>query len=149
MDKRPILIVEDNSDDVVLIKRLFKQNSMMNDLDVVLDGSEALDYLIGRGPYEDRDVCIQPVLVLLDTRLPKLDGLEVLQKLRGKPETAALPVIMMTNDIEEMKAIRGYGLKVNAFLYKPFSFAEFVKAAGKAGLNWMLYGEPLPPEEED
>jgi two-component system response regulator len=141
--------VEDSSDDIALIKRIFEHIVVMNDLDVVLDGKGAMDYLYARGSYKDQDIKVQPMLVLLDTRLPKLGGLEVLQELRGKSETASLPVIMMNCDKEEIKVIDGYGLEVKAFLKKPFSFSGFVKAARDAGLRWMLFSEPLFPEERD
>lgn len=149
MGEKTILLVEDNSDDIALIQRMFERNHMLNGLDVVTDGEHALDYLFGRGPYQDRDIRIQPALVLLDTRLPKLNGLEVLQRLRSRPETASLPVIMMNNDKEEVREIKGYELDVKAFLAKPFSFAKFVKAARKAGLHWLLTDVPAAPEKGD
>jgi two-component system response regulator len=148
-EERTILLVEDNSDDIALIQRLFERHNLMNGIDVVSDGKEALDYVFARGPYTDRNIRVQPILVLLDSRLPKLDGLEVLQRLRSNLETEALPVIMMTDDKKEMKTIRGHSLGVKAFLRKPFSFAEFVRAARKTGLRWMLFSESLFPEKGD
>jgi len=145
MEEKHILIVEDNSDDIELIRRLFERNHLRNHLDAVSDGREALDYLSGKGRYKDRNPQSLPCLVLLDTRLPKLDGLEILKRLRSKSFISDLPVIMMTDtkDKEEIKAIKGYGLGVKAFLRKPFSFAGFVKAARKAGLSWMVSNEPV------
>jgi len=149
MTEKTILLVEDNSDDIMLIQRLFERNRMINGLDVVTDGEEALDYLFGRGLYQDRDIRFQPILILLDTRLPKLNGLEVLQHIRSRPETEDLPLIIMNNDKEEIKEIKGYELDVKAFLAKPFSFAKFTKAARKAGLHWLLTDAPMTPEQGD
>ena len=149
MEERTILLVEDNSDDIALIRRMFERHNIMNDLTAVTDGAEALDYLFGKGSYKDRNIRFQPVLVLLDLHLPKMDGLEVLQQIRSASETRELTVIMMNDSEEEIKTVKGYGLQVKAFLHKPFSFPEFVKAAREAGLRWMLFGEPLFPEEGD
>jgi two-component system response regulator len=148
MRERVILLAEDNSDDIALIRRVFTRHNLKNGLAVVRDGQEVLDYLWARGLYEDRDTSIQPLLLLLESRLPKLDGLEVLQRLRAQPETSDLPVILLSSDDQDKKVVRGYGLAVEAFLRKPFRFAGFVKAARKAGLRWLLLDGSGPPGEE-
>lgn len=138
-----ILLVEDNPDDQALLLRAMKKNHLANDLVVANDGVEALDYLFGRGAYEGRDVNLQPELVLLDLKLPKVSGHEVLQAMRDDPRTKYVPVVVLTSSIEEADMIRSYDLGANSFVQKPIDFEEFVEAAAKLGLYWLVLNKPV------
>jgi two-component system response regulator len=143
---RTILLVEDNPDDVKLTLRAFEQHNLGNTIVVVTDGVEALDYLFGTGRFAGRDLHERPAVVFLDLKLPKLDGLEVLRRLRADDRTALQPVVILTSSTEEQDMITGYRLGANSYVRKPVDFEEFIKAARQLGLYWLLLNEapPLP-----
>ena len=140
-----ILLVEDNPDDVELTLRAFKQNNILNDVVVARDGVEALDYLTGKGIYEGRDTGDLPVVVLLDLKLPRIDGLEVLRQIRGNELTRLLPVVILTSSNEEQDIINGYKLGANSYVRKPVDFVKFIEAIRLLGLYWLIWNEPAPP----
>lgn len=139
-----ILLVEDNPDDVALTLHAFKRSNIGNEIVVAGDGVEALDYLFGRGRYAGRDLNQQPAVVLLDLKLPKLDGLEVLRRLRANPDTALQPVVILTSSDEEQDMIMSYQLGANSYVRKPVDFDEFIEAARRLGLYWLLLNEAPP-----
>lgn len=141
---KTILLVEDNPDDVKLTLRAFKQHNFQNSIVVAHDGVEALDYLFGTGPYAGRDVSARPLVVFLDLNLPKLDGLEVLKRIRSDPRTALQPVVILTSSKEEMDMMSGYQLGANSYVRKPVDFDAFVEAVRQLGLYWVLLNEPVP-----
>jgi two-component system response regulator len=138
-----ILLVEDNPDDQVLLKRAMKKNHLANEIVVANDGVEALDYLFGTGAFEGRDTSLQPELVLLDLKLPKMDGHDVLREMRADPRTKYIPVVVLTSSVEEADMIRSYDLGANSFVQKPIDFEEFVEAAAKLGLYWLVLNKPV------
>ena len=140
---KAILLVEDNPDDQVLLKRAMKKNHLANEIVVANDGVEALDYLFGRGTFEGRDTSAQPELVLLDLKLPKMDGHDVLRAMRDDPRTKYIPVVVLTSSDEEADMIRSYDLGANSFVQKPIDFEEFVEAAAKLGLYWLVLNKPV------
>ncbi len=140
-----ILLVEDNVDDVELILRGLRQKHVANQVVVVGDGAEALDYLFGTGAHADRDASVLPDLVMLDLKLPKVDGLEVLRRVRADPRTALLPVVILTSSDERSDLITGYSLGCNSYVRKPVDFNEFVQAVQQLEVYWLLVNEP-PPE---
>ena len=144
MDEKIILLVEDNPDDVVLTLRALKKNNILNEVVVARDGVEALDYLFGTGIYAGRDTDILPIVVLLDLKLPKVDGLEVLQRLRGNERTMLIPVVILTSSKEERDLIRGYRLGANSYVVKPVDFNQCSEALRQLGLYWLLWNEPPP-----
>ncbi len=146
MSNKVILLVEDNPDDEALTLRAFKKNNIMNAVVVARDGAEALDYLFGMNQYAGRDVSDWPSLVLLDLKLPKVSGLEVLKKIRTDERTRAIPVVVLTSSKEEQDVAEGYGLGVNSYVRKPVDFSQFVEAVKHIGLYWLLLNEPpIPP----
>ncbi len=145
MEEKRILLIEDNPDDVELTLRAFKKSNVVNQVDVVRDGAEALDYLFRQGAYADHHNKT-PALVLLDLKLPKIDGLQVLQRLREDERTQYIPVIILTSSKEDIDIIRSYESGCNAFVRKPVDFAEFMKAVNYLGLFWLLLNRP-PPEQ--
>lgn len=147
MESRAILLVEDNPDDEVLTLRAFRKNNIKNDVVVVRDGAAALDYLFGAGAYAGRDVNDQPEVVLLDLKLPKVDGLEVLRRIREDEHTRLLPVVILTSSVEERDVIDGYSLGANSYVRKPVNFDEFVEAARQLGLYWLLLNKPPPRQQ--
>jgi two-component system response regulator len=148
MFSRTILLVEDNPDDEALTLRALKKNNITNEVVVARDGAEALDYLFGTGTYAGRDVNIQPQVTLLDLKLPKIDGLEVLKRLRADERTRLLPVVILTSSTEEQDRLRGYGLGANSYVRKPVDFDQFIEAVRQLGLYWLLLNE-LPPVVEN
>jgi two-component system response regulator len=144
MEEKIILLVEDNPDDVELTIRAFKKNNILNKVIVAKDGVDALDYLFGTGTYAGRDVKELPVLILLDLKLPKIDGLEVLKRLRQDERTKLIPVVILTSSAEEKDVINGYSLGANSYIRKPVEFNQFVEAMRHLGLYWLLWNEPPP-----
>ncbi len=140
MDKT-ILLVEDNPDDELLTLRALKKNNVFNRVVVARDGAQALDYLFGEGAYEGRDVRDIPRVVLLDLKLPKVDGLEVLRRLRADERTRLLPVVILTSSREQQDLLDGYGYGANSYVRKPVDFARFVEAVRQLGLYWLLLNE--------
>jgi CheY-like chemotaxis protein len=137
---RTILLVEDNPDDAELTLRAFKRSKIANDVVVARDGEEALAYLLATGA-----AAVLPEVVLLDLKLPKVDGLEVLRRLRADARTRRLPVVVLTSSNEEKDVVSSYDLGANSFVRKPVDFAEFLEAARQLGLYWLVLNEPPPP----
>jgi two-component system response regulator len=144
MGKKFILLVEDNPDDEALTLRAFKQNRIDNGVVVTRDGAEALDYLFGKGKYAGRDLNAMPALILLDLKLPKVDGLEVLKQLRANPLTALLPVAILTSSREEQDLMAGYKLGLNSYILKPVDFDQFTEAVRSLGRYWLAINEAPP-----
>ena len=140
-----ILLVEDNPDDVKLTLRAFQKHYIRNEIIVVNDGVEALDYMFGTGRFAGRDVRQRPAVVFLDLKLPKLEGLEVLRRIRGDARTALQPVVILTSSSEEQDRIAGYKLGANSYVRKPVDFDQFMEAARQLGLYWLLLNEAPPP----
>ena len=145
MKAKTILLVEDNPDDVKLTERALRQSNVANRIVVARDGAEALDYLFCSGAFAGRDKSEHPALVLLDLKLPKVDGLEVLKRLRGDKRTRLLPMVILTSSREQQDLINGYSLGANSYLVKPVDFEKFSEAVRVLGLYWLLFNE-LPPE---
>ena len=146
MEERVILLVEDNPDDEALTLRALKKNNITNKIVVARDGVEALDYLFGTGMYAGRDTGSQPELILLDLKLPKVDGFEVLTKLRADERTKLLPVVILTSSKEQHDVLNGYGLGANSYVRKPVDFQAFVDAVLQLGLYWLVLNErPADP----
>jgi len=139
------MLVEDNPDDVELTLRALRKNNIANNTVVVHDGVEALDYLFGRGAYADRNIREQPRLILLDLKLPKMNGLQVLEQIRRNESTRLLPVVILTSSKEENDLIASYKNGANSYVRKPVDFNQFVEAVKHIGLYWLLINEP-PPE---
>jgi CheY-like chemotaxis protein len=144
MDEKIILLVEDNPDDVELTIRAFKKNNIGNKVVVAKDGVEALDYLFGTGVHAGRNVKELPVVILLDLKLPKIDGLEVLKRIRQQELTCLLPVVILTSSAEEKDKTNGYKLGCNSYVRKPVSFDQFAEAIKHLGLYWLIWNEPPP-----
>jgi two-component system, response regulator len=140
-DKQIILLVEDNPDDEALTLRALRKNNITNTVVVAHDGVEAIDYLFGAGMYAGRDTTNLPQIVLLDLKLPKLDGFEVLTKLRADVRTKLLPVVILTSSKEQQDIIQGYGLGANSYVRKPIDFEQFVEAVRQLGLYWLVLNE--------
>ncbi|MBV8037694.1 response regulator [Roseateles sp.] len=143
-ESKVILLVEDNPDDVALTVRAFKRSHLMNPLAVVRDGVEALDFLFARGAYADRAGASLPTLVILDLKLPRLDGLGVLKALRADPRTALLPAVILTSSKEEQDVVAGYKLGANSYVRKPVDFTEFVEAVKVLGIYWLALNQQPP-----
>jgi CheY-like chemotaxis protein len=140
---KPILLVEDNPNDLELTLIALERSQLANEVIVVRDGAEALDYLHARGVYAQRDQG-NPAVVLLDLKLPKVDGLEVLAEIRGSATLKSIPVVMLTSSREEQDLVRSYELGVNAYVVKPVDFTEFVRAIADLGIFWAVLNEPPP-----
>ncbi len=139
-----ILLVEDNPDDAALTIRAFRKSRIMNEVVAVRDGVAALEYLFGTGEYAARDTSVLPQVVLLDLKLPKLSGLEVLRKIREHPRTKLLPVVILTSSKEEQDRMNGYSLGCNSYVRKPVDFVQFTEAANQLGLYWLVLNERPP-----
>lgn len=142
--EKVILLVEDNPDDEALTLRAFRKNNIHNKVVVARDGVEALDYLFGSGAHSQRDATDLPQVVLLDLKLPRVDGLEVLRRIRADERTKLLPVVILTSSREDQDVINGYRLGANSYVRKPVSFDEFLDAARSLGLYWLLLNQPPP-----
>ena len=147
MDKKVILLVEDNSDDEVLTIRALEKSHVMTEVVVAHDGVEALDYLFGEGGHSGRDTSVMPELILLDLKLPWIDGLEVLRRIRADKRTMLLPVVILTSSKEERDLIQAYKLGANSYIRKTVGFAEFGKAIQQVGLYWLVLNIGPPYEE--
>lgn len=141
MEKKVILLVEDNPDDVALTMRAFKKSKLGNEVVVARDGVEALDFLFATGAFADRDASHMPELVLLDLKLPRLDGLEVLRRLRKDERTRRLPVVILTSSSEQEDMIQGYDLGANSYIRKPVDFVQFMEAVQQLGLYWLVLNQ--------
>lgn len=140
-----ILLVEDNPDDVELTLHALRQDNLANRVEVARDGEEALDFLFCRGPHAGRSFNHAPRLVLLDLKLPKVDGLEVLRQIKGDPRTRAIPVVILTASREEKDLVNGYQLGANAYIQKPVDFGQFRQMVKDVGLFWLVVNQPPPP----
>ena len=145
--QRLILLVEDNDDDVELTLRALRRNRVANRVDVVRDGAEALEYLFATGSHKGRDVRDAPNLVLLDLKLPKVGGLEVLERLRADPRTRRLPIVVLTSSNVESDLARSYDLGANSYIRKPVDFTQFMEAVNQLGLYWLVLNESPPYAE--
>ena len=144
MSDRVILLVEDNPMDEELTIRAFAKSNIVNPVVVARDGVEALDYLFARGAYANRPPEAMPQVILLDLKLPKVDGLEVLKALRANERTKLLPVVVLTSSNEEQDLIRSYSLGANSYIRKPVDFAQFIEAARHLGLYWLVLNQTAP-----
>ena len=142
---KTILLVEDNPDDVELTLRAFARNNIGNEVIVATDGEEALDYVFATGKFSGRDPEAMPTLILLDLKLPKVMGLDVLKKIRGDERTRRLPVVVLTSSNEDRDIVTSYDLGANSFVRKPVDFAQFIEAARQLGLYWLVLNEPPDP----
>ena len=147
MADKVILLVEDNPDDQLLARRALAKNNIQNTLLVAGDGAEALDLLFGTGPHAG-ETPLRPALILLDLKLPKVDGLTVLRRLRADPLTHVLPVVILTTSKEEQDLMDGYELGVNSYIRKPVSFEQFVETVRQLGMYWLMLNEP-PPDRDN
>jgi two-component system response regulator len=144
MDDKIILLVEDNPDDEELTMRALKRHKITNEITVVRDGQEAVDFLFGSGTHKGRDTRIQPQVVLLDINLPKINGIEVLKIIRGDQRTRSLPVVILTSSTEERDLTAAYKNCVNSYIRKPVDFGQFVEAVRQLGLYWLVLNEAPP-----
>jgi len=142
-----ILLVEDNPDDVELTLRAFEKNKILNSIAVARDGAEALDYIFVRGAHAERDPRDGPAVILLDLKLPKVDGLEVLRQIRADPRTRLTPVVVLTSSREESDRLRSYSLGANSYVQKPVDFDRFSEAARQLGLYWLVLNEAPPASD--
>jgi two-component system response regulator len=141
MNGKIILLVEDNPDDVKLTLRALKKSNILNEVVIAEDGVEALDYLFGTGKFAGRDTSVKPQLILLDLKMPRLDGLEVLHRIRADERTALLPVVILTTSNEDRDRIESYKLGANSYIRKPVDFNQFVDAVQQLGLYWLVLNE--------
>ncbi len=141
---KTILLIEDNSSDIELTQRALDKGRILNTLVVVSDGQEALDYLFGTGAYAGRDACDMPALTLLDLKLPKVSGLDVLRRIRSEASTRRMPVVILTSSREEQDMAASYDLGVNSYIRKPVDFEHFVHSVGQLGLYWLVLNEEPP-----
>src|SRR5947209_8458845 len=146
MDNKVILLVEDNARDVTLTRRALKKSNIVNEVVVARDGVEALDYLFGTGTQAGRDMAVTPQHILLDLKLPKLNGLEVLQRIRSDERTRRLPVVIFTSSSEEEDMIKSYDLGANSYVRKPVDFEQFLEATRQLGMYWLVLNEVAPSE---
>jgi CheY-like chemotaxis protein len=138
-----ILIVEDNPDDLEMTLHALRKMNLANHIEVAHDGVEALDFIFCRGPHAGRDIANGPRVVLLDLKLPRVDGLEVLQKIKGDHRTKTIPVVVLTSSKEQRDVVESYELGVNSYIVKPVDFAQFAESVQKLGMYWLLLNHPL------
>lgn len=144
MNAKKILLVEDSPDDQELIRMAIAEEHIANEIISLSDGAQALDYLFGRGSYDGRDISDTPLVILLDIKLPKVNGLEVLQQLRADPRTSLIPVVILTSSNEEQDVLTSYKNHVNSYVRKPVDFEQFTKAVKQLQLYWVILNEPPP-----
>ena len=144
MEQSVILLVEDNPDDEALTLRALKKNNIRNEVIIARDGVEAVDYLFGTGAHAGRDLSVMPQVILLDLKLPKMDGFEVLERIRSSEATQYLPVVILTTSSEDQDRIRSYDLGANSFVRKPVEFDKFIEAVRQLGLYWLILNEMAP-----
>lgn len=144
MNNKTILLVEDNPDDEALTLRALKKNNILNEVVVAHDGVEALDYLFATGSHADRDTDVMPEVILLDLKLPKVDGLEVLRRVRTDERTRLLPIVILTSSKEERDMIESYSLGANSYIHKPVDFIQFGEAVQQLGLYWLVLNVTPP-----
>jgi CheY-like chemotaxis protein len=144
VSNKTILLVEDNPDDEALAIRALRRNHISNEIVIAHDGVEALDYLFGTGIYTGRDISVKPTVILLDLKLPRIDGIEVLRRLREDDRTKLLPVVILTTSNEEQDMLNSYSLGCNSYIRKPVNFIEFTEAVRQLGMYWLLMNEPPP-----
>jgi CheY-like chemotaxis protein len=146
MKNKVILLVEDNPRDEALTMRALRKSNIANEVVIARDGVEALDYLFGTGKYEGRDTSIVPQLILLDLKLPKMDGLQVLEKLRANELTKRLPIVVFTSSSEDEDMLKSYDRGANSYVRKPVDFEQFSEATRQLGMYWLLLNEAVPAE---
>ena len=144
MPVKIILLVEDNADDEELTTRALRKANIANEIVVTRDGKEAIDYLFGQGAYEGRDLSSMPAVILLDLKLPKLSGLDVLQRVRADPRTKLVPIVVLTSSSEDEDMLKSYESGANSYVRKPVEFGAFVNAVSQLGIYWMLLNEAVP-----
>ena len=137
-----ILLIEDNPNDVELTMRALKRNHIVNNIQVIMDGAEALEYFFASGKYSGRDTNLKPKLVILDLKLPKVDGLEILRKIKNDEATKTIPVVVLTTSKEESDIVSSYKLGANSFIVKPVDFEKFITTVKELGMYWLLLNEP-------
>jgi two-component system response regulator len=137
-----ILLVEDNPNDVELTLHALRANNLANVIKVVRDGAEALDFIMCRGPYSERDIQHGPRVILLDLKLPKVDGIEVLRQTKGDPRTKAIPIVVLTSSTQDKDIVESYELGVNSYIAKPVDFQQFTESVRHLGLYWLVYNQP-------
>jgi DNA-binding response OmpR family regulator len=147
MSDKIILLVEDNPNDEALTLRALKKNNIKNSVVVARDGAEALDWLFARGTHSGRDITVEPQVVLLDLKLPKVSGLEVLRAVRADARTKRLPIVLLTSSKEDQDVIAGYDLGANSYVRKPVDFGDFAEAIRQLGLYWLVLNENAPPAQ--
>jgi two-component system, response regulator len=145
MEYKSILLIEDNTDDIELTLRAFKKNNLKNEIIVLKDGEQALEYINGTGKFSNRDTDKQPAIILLDLKLPKIDGIEVLKNIKANPKMKIVPVIILTSSLEEKDIMNGYSFGANSYIRKPVDFNQFIETVQHMGLYWLLLNE-LPKE---
>jgi CheY-like chemotaxis protein len=149
MGHKKILLVEDNPDDVELTLRVLRKNYILNEVVVAVDGPEALDYLFCTGAHSEREVHDTPAVILLDLKLPKIGGLEVLRQIRHNDQTKQIPVVLLTSSDEEEALIDSYKLGVNSYIRKPIDFDQFTEAVQQMALYWLVWNKPPPSRKGD
>jgi two-component system response regulator len=144
MHEKTILLVEDSADDEELTTRALRKANIANEIVVTRDGKEAIDYLFGEGPYQGRDLSSMPAVILLDLKLPKLSGLDVLQRVRADPRTKLIPTVVLTSSSEDEDMLKSYQSGANSYVRKPVEFGAFVNAVSQLGLYWLLLNQTVP-----
>jgi two-component system response regulator len=148
-EKNFILLIEDNPDDVALTLRSLQKNNIKNEVVVAKDGVEGLDFLFATGAHAGRDTSLLPTVILLDIKMPRMSGFDVLKRIREDEQTKLLPVVILTSSKEEQDLFEGYSLGANSYVRKPVDFLEFSEAVKKLGLYWLLLNEPPPPPKKN